>query len=81
MMTRDQLVEKLRAMRANASDSEAMEALFGIIFDSELPTRSTKGRGSVPDIAKLSGTTNNYINIGRRLANLVTAKDESKWRR
>ena len=81
MMTRNQLVEKLRAMRANASDPGAMDALFGIIFDSELPPRDTKGSGSVSDIAKLSDTKNNYINIGRRLATLVTAKDESKWRR
>ena len=79
-MTRDQLVEKLQEMRANATAPEAMEVLFGIVFDRELPPKDTRGCGSVPDIARRAGTKNNYINIGRRLANLVTAKDEEKWR-
>ena len=67
-------------MRTNAQDPQAMEALFGVVFDPELPAPSTRGSGSVPDIARAAGTTNNYINIGRRLANLVTAKDEERWR-
>lgn len=80
MMTKGQLVNKLVAMRTNAKDPQAMEALFGIIFDRELPPQDTKGVGSVPDIASEAGTINNNINFGRRLADLVTARDEKKWR-
>jgi len=76
-MTDNELIEKLKAMRAaGAQDSStrAMHVLFGLIFDANIRELST--------ITKAVGVKSPEINIGRKLTSYVTVRPDvlRRWR-
>ena len=79
-MTKQQLIEKLREMRATAPYRElmAMTKLFGILFDQEIRDCGSNGAeiGKALDIGSVE------INYGRKLAAYVDPKPEvlRRWK-
>ena len=77
MMNEDELVAKLEEMSASG-DKTAMEALFGVVFHTEIARVSNAKR--IADRAA-GVKTNSNVNLGIRLASYVTANNEAAWKK
>ena len=77
-MTKNELIEKLREMRAEAPRGEltAMTQLFGILFDREIRAAGTNGA----EVGRGADIGNVEINDGRKLASFVDPKPSVKTR-